>query len=910
MLANMKTGTKILVGFALVFMIMLVLGLLSVGSINEFRASIDTLGGKTVPAVRTLNAIMKAELRIGNAIRGLVISRTDPAQRALEYADAQAGMRQAEEGRRGFEALPRSADEQQAWSAVRVLWDPWQSAVARALDLARERDRLASSGAPAARIAEADDRFLEAERDARARRLALNDGVDALIQVAVAHAEAASKNAHSGVSRNQDLLLVSGTLATLAMALIGICLAVGIGRAIQRLVSETTRLAGAAVAGELGARGDPLKLSPEFRPVLVGVNDTLDALLGPLTAAAQHLERMARGDIPPKITERYSGEFNSLKESVNQCIDSLNRLQAEMAHVTAEHDAGDIDVMVPEDRFEGAYRAMASGVNNMVRGHIALNKKAMACIAEFACGNFDAPLAQFPGKKAFINENVERLRKNVKDFIREMATMSDEHDAGDIDVMVPEDRFEGAYRAMAKAVNDMVKGHIALNRKAMSCVAAFGQGHFEAPLEQFPGKKGFINVTIDTLRANLRNVSSEIRELVDAGKAGHLEARGNAANFQGDWALIVSGLNNMLEAVLSPVREATQVLEALASYDLRARVKGEYQGDHARIKQALNSTGSALHDALMAVASAVEQVAGATRQIAASSQSVAQGSSEQASALEETSSSLEQISGMTQQNVDNTVQARTLAQTTKETAEKGGRAMERMMEAMEKIRTASEGTSQIIRDINDIAFQTNLLALNAAVEAARAGEAGRGFAVVAEEVRNLALRSKEAAKKTEDLIRVSVGHAESGRVIATEMAANLTEIVSAAGKVRDIVSEIAVASQEQSRGIEEVNRAVAEMDRVVQTAAASAEESSSAAEELAGQAEELGVLVGRFVLIRSVRSHPREHDVRGQRSPTPSLPVRRGTAGRIKPGNGQPTAIPLTPEELIPLKDDPEFKAF
>ena len=81
---------------------------------------------------------------------------------------------------------------------------------------------------------------------------------------------------------------------------------------------------------------------------------------------------------------------------------------------------------------------------------------------------------------------------------------------------------------------------------------------------------------------------------------------------------------------------------------------------------------------------------------------------------------------------------------------------------MAKIRASAEGTSQIIKDINEIAFQTNLLALNAAVEAARAGEAGRGFAVVAEEVRSLALRSKEAAKKTEALIRESVTQAGEG----------------------------------------------------------------------------------------------------------------------------------------------------
>jgi len=165
---------------------------------------------------------------------------------------------------------------------------------------------------------------------------------------------------------------------------------------------------------------------------------------------------------------------------------------------------------------------------------------------------------------------------------------------------------------------------------------------------------------------------------------------------------------------------------------------------------------------------------------------------------------------------------------------------------MEQIRASAEGTSQIIRDINDIAFQTNLLALNAAVEAARAGEAGRGFAVVAEEVRSLALRSKEAAAKTEGLIRESVRHAEVGERSARDVAGQLLEISAAVERVTAIVAELAAGAREQSGGIDQVRHAMSEMDRVTQQNAASAEESSSAAAELSGQAEELGTLVGAF----------------------------------------------------------------
>ncbi len=102
--------------------------------------------------------------------------------------------------------------------------------------------------------------------------------------------------------------------------------------------------------------------------------------------------------------------------------------------MSEEHNKGDIDVAIPARKFEGAFRVMAQGVNDMVAGHIQVKKKAMACVAEFGKGNFDAPLEKFPGKKAFINDTIEQLRANVRTFIVEMKRMSDEHNKGDIDV--------------------------------------------------------------------------------------------------------------------------------------------------------------------------------------------------------------------------------------------------------------------------------------------------------------------------------------------------------------------------------------------------------------------------------------------------------------------------------------------
>jgi methyl-accepting chemotaxis protein len=242
-----------------------------------------------------------------------------------------------------------------------------------------------------------------------------------------------------------------------------------------------------------------------------------------------------------------------------------------------------------------------------------------------------------------------------------------------------------------------------------------------------------------------------------------------------------------------------------------------------------------------------EQVSGASVQISLASQSLAEGTTEQAAGLEETSSSLEEMSSMTKQNADNAQQANTLAAEAKKAANNGSEAMTRMAGAIEDIKKSSDETAKIIKVIDEIAFQTNLLALNAAVEAARAGEAGKGFAVVAEEVRNLAMRSAEAAKNTSNLIEQSVNHSRNGVQICGEVKKALDEIVGSIGKTTDLVGEIAAASQEQAQGVDQINAAVSQMDKVTQQNATSAEESASASQELSSQAELMSKIVNELV---------------------------------------------------------------
>lgn len=249
-----------------------------------------------------------------------------------------------------------------------------------------------------------------------------------------------------------------------------------------------------------------------------------------------------------------------------------------------------------------------------------------------------------------------------------------------------------------------------------------------------------------------------------------------------------------------------------------------------------------------------EQVAKASSQVTESSQSLADGASQQAASLEETGASLEEMHSMTRRNAEGAQTARDLARVTRESAEDSTRRMEEMSRAMDEIKASSDGVAKIIKTIDEIAFQTNILALNAAVEAARAGEAGMGFAVVAEEVRNLAQRSAQAARETTDKINDSIEKCGRGVLTTRKVAQSLEEIVGQSRKVDELVSQIAVASGQQTEGIGQANSAIAQMDGVTQGNAATAEETAGAARDLDSQSRMMNEIVQELNALLTGRS--------------------------------------------------------
>ncbi len=584
-------------------------------------------------------------------------------------------------------------------------------------------------------------------------------------------------------------------------------------RAITALVNDAEMLSEAAVAGKLGTRADASKHDGAYRKIVDGINATLNSVIQPLNVAANYVDRIGHGDLPPQITDEYQGDFNTIKQNLNQCITAIGGVMEEIRRMSHEHDAGDIDVYIDGEKFQGVYKSVAEGINKMVGGHIQVKKKAMACIAEFGRGNFEAPLEKFPGKKAFINENIERLRDNVKLFIAEMKEMSAAHSAGDIDARMPADQFAGAYQTMAEGVNEMVSGHIQVKKKAMACIAEFGRGNFEAPLEKFPGKKAFINDTIEQVRVNLKALMSDADLLVSAAIAGKLSTRADAARHGGDFRKIVEGVNGTLDAVIGPLQDVAGVLDKLAGGDFTVQVTEEYAGDFGRLRAAVNTLASQVRTAIQQIGANATSLVAAAEELNRVSQQMSASADETATQANVVSAASEQVANNVQtvatgademgasikEIAKNTADATRVATSAVKSAETTN-------ETISKLGQSSAEIGQVIKVITSIAQQTNLLALNATIEAARAGEAGKGFAVVANEVKELA---KETAKATEDISR-KIEAIQTDTKGSVEAIGQISNVIV---QINDIQNTIASAVEEQSATTNEISRNLAEAAR-------------------------------------------------------------------------------------------------
>ncbi|WP_318248640.1 MCP four helix bundle domain-containing protein [Geomonas subterranea] len=369
---------------------------------------------------------------------------------------------------------------------------------------------------------------------------------------------------------------------------------------IKALVADASMLSDAAIAGKLATRADAGKHQGDFQKVVAGVNDTLDAVIGPLNVAAEYVDRISKGDVPPRITDSYNGDFNEIKNNLNVCIDAVTALVADAAMLSQAAVDGKLATRADATRHQGDFRKIVSGVNDTLDAVIGPLNVAAEYVDRISKGDIPPRITDsYNGDFNEIKNNLNVCIETLDTLIADMNNMSTQHDLGDIDVQIAAENYQGVYRQMAAGVNNMVNGHIAVKKKAMACIAEFGRGNFEAELEKFPGKKAFINNTIEQVRTNLKALIADADMLVQAAVAGKLATRADATRHEGDFRKIVQGVNETLDAVIGPLNVAAEYVDRISKGDIPPRITDNYNGDFNEIKLNLNNCIDIMNNLLL-----------------------------------------------------------------------------------------------------------------------------------------------------------------------------------------------------------------------------------------------------------------------------------------------------------------------
>ena len=734
--------------------------------------------------------------------------------------------------------------------------------------------------------------------------------------------------------------------------------------AVNGLVADANLLSVAAVEGKLATRADATKHQGDFRKIVQGVNDCLDAVIGPLNVAAGYVDRISKGDIPPKITDKYNGDFNEIKNNLNQCVDAVNALVSDAAMLSVAAVEGKLATRADATKHQGDFRKIVQGVDDCLDAVIGPLNVTADYVDKISKGVIPPIITDnYNGDFNIIKNNLNNMVKMMSDLLAQTDIIIQGAADGQLDKRANADMFVGGWNQLVKGVNQAITNIVDPMNVTADYVDKVAKGIIPPTITtEYKGQYNVIKGNLNNMVAMMTELLSETDALVKAAIGGQLSTRAEATKFVGGWFQLVDGVNKTLDSVIGPLNvaadyvarigkgevppkitdkyngdfntlkdninscidglqglvEANNVIQLMAQNDFTSAVKGNYQGIFAELGKAINESITQMRDALLQVQEGALAIATASGEIAMGNQDLSSRTEEQAANLEETASGLEQITSNVNQTADNAQSANQEAVKARQVAQDGGTAVTQVIAAMESINESSAKINEIIGVVDEIAFQTNLLALNAAVEAARAGEQGRGFAVVAAEVRNLAKRSADAAKEIKVLIRESVAKSMDGSKVAAHAGETIQEVVVNVQRVTALVGEIANATQEQSTGLIELNKAVVQMDEVTQQNAALVEEAAAAAETLDGQAHTLAEVVSRFKTgaetrrIESSRTAAASHPAASRKAQPPRKALAAGPPSRNSVKGAALPELSHTKQPVATPKggDDGQWEAF
>jgi methyl-accepting chemotaxis protein len=616
---KLKIGSKVITGFAFVLLLLLIMSITSIVSTRSVAKGINTVDvvNERLSLQKDIDSNFNGAV---GGIRGYIAYGT--AKFKDEYNSQMKLVLDAEK-----KLLEVSAPEKKA--EVQKLIDvtsSYNQGITNDLMPAIERQYKAT-----------DPDVIQAEQQEVSRIAGtlvpvtnqLKEIVNSLVTSNQKVFEENIKAAGSGTSRVIWTIIIISVIALLIGLVLSLVITKSVSGIIKSLLSESGRLTEAAKEGKLDARGDVNKIDPEFQGVIQGINDTLDAVIGPLNVAAEYIDRISKGDTPPKITDNYNGDFNEIKNNLNMCIDTIGVLVEEVGVVIGAGSEGKLDQRANADRAAGVWRKILRGVNNAMDGVIGPLNVAAEYVDRIAKGEIppriiDAYNGDFNEIKNNLNTLIDVTAEN-KERAEEMLRIKGAVEASAAPIVITDKKGVNLL-SQNKAFNELFGYNIdqinaAGGLPAIFVNAATGRDCWKSIMsgktwqnelelrtrdnrtipsilcaDAVKNEKGEIIGCFGVINdiTDQKVVLKAVQELVEKAKAGDLSARADVAA-SGDYKRLVDGINQMLDAVIEPLNMSAEYIDRIAKGDTPPEITEEYKGDFNEIKNNLNTLIGTIH---------------------------------------------------------------------------------------------------------------------------------------------------------------------------------------------------------------------------------------------------------------------------------------------------------------------------